>query len=304
MNEFYTHLFFSKKRGYIVKPDGISPLTGGPKGMRPPHTFKLPADTSAKELGAALARAHADSLAHQHMEEQGCTDKELLSFAGVRGWRQFDKEYRSLLISYDGHEIVVLESFTDKDGYSPWPTKERSPYEVVPEGASDEEVGTAVLKLLAHQPQDTATAYRSFETLAGASVTYKEPPECLEFLGDAHTDAYEVWGVPEDSSSHAALMIDSGYDREGSGFDDITRESVHAAWERWHGPLRSFESGQEDVNIWWTQAEGAAGQYIFSRFLPDADGRPFEATATILPHVTEEVREALLSVVHTVRIDS
>ena len=272
--------------------------------MRPPHTFKLPADTSAKELGAALARAHADSLAHQHMEEQGCTDKELLSFAGVRGWRQFDKEYRSLLISYDGHEIVVLESFTDKDGYSPWPTKERSPYEVVPEGASDEEVGTAVLKLLAHQPQDTATAYRSFETLAGASVTYKEPPECLEFLGDAHTDAYEVWGVPEDSSSHAALMIDSGYDREGSGFDDITRESVHAAWERWHGPLRSFESGQEGANIWWTQAEGAAGQYVFSRFLPDADGRPFEATATILPHVAEEVREALLSVVHTVRIDS
>ena len=161
-----------------------------------------------------------------------------------------------------------------------------------------------MLKLLAHQPQDTATAYRSFETLAGASVTYKEPPECLEFLGDAHTDAYEVWGVPEDSSSHAALMIDSGYDREGSGFDDITRESVHAAWERWHGPLRSFESGQEDVNIWWTQAEGAAGQYIFSRFLPDADDRPFEATATILPHVTEEVREALLLVVHTVRIDS
>ena len=215
-----------------------------------------------------------------------------------------EKEYRSLLISYDGHEIVVLESFTDKDGYSPWPTKERSPYEVVPEGASDEEVGTAVLKLLAHQPQDTATAYRSFETLAGASVTYKEPPECLEFLGDAHTDAYEVWGVPEDSSSHAALMIDSGYDREGSGFDDITRESVHAAWERWHGPLRSFESGQEGANIWWTQAEGAAGQYVFSRFLPDADGRPFEATATILPHVAEEVREALLSVVHTVRIDS
>lgn len=304
MNEFYTHLFFSKKRGYIVKPDGISPLTGGPKGMRPPHTFKLPADTSAKELGAALARAHADSLAHQHMEEQGCTDKELLSYAGVRGWRQFDKEYRSLLISYDGHEIVILESFTDKDGYSPWPTKERSPYEVVPEGASDEEVGTAVLKLLARQPQDTAAAYRSFETLAGASVTYKEPPECLEFLGDAHTDAYEVWGVSEDSSSHAALMIDSGYDREGSGFDDITKESVHAAWECWHGPLRSFESGQEDANIWWTQAEGAAGQYIFSRFLPDANGRPFEATATILPHVTEEVREALLSVVHTVRIDS
>ena len=277
---------------------------GGPKGMRPPHTFKLPANTSAQELGAALARAHSDSLAHQHMEEQGLLLNELIRFAGIRSERQFRREFRNILITYDGQEILAMEAFTDADGSTPWPTKERSPYEVVPEGASDEEVGTAVLKLLARQPQDTAAAYRSFETLAGASVTYKEPPECLEFLGDAHTDAYEVWGVPEDSSSHAALMIDSGYDREGSGFDDITRESVHAAWERWHGPLRSFESGQEDANIWWAQAEGAAGQYIFSRFLPDADGRPFEATATILPHVTEEVREALLSVVHTVRIDS
>ena len=304
MKKLYTHLYFNKERGYVIQPNGISPLTGGPKGMRPPHTFKLPANTSAQELGVALARAHSDSLAHQHMEEQGLLLNELIRFAGIRSERQFRREFRNILITYDGQEILAMEAFTDADGSTPWPTKERSPYESVPEGAGDEEVGTAVLKLLAHQPQDTAAAYRSFETLAGASVTYKEPPECLEFLGDAHTDAYEVWGVPEDSSSHAALMIDSGYDREGSGFDDITRESVHAAWERWHGPLRSFESGQEDANIWWAQAEGAAGQYIFSRFLPDADGRPFEATATILPHVTEEVREALLSVVHTVRIDS
>ena len=304
MKKLYTHLYFNKERGYVIQPNGISPLTGGPKGMRPPHTFKLPANTSAQELGVALARAHSDSLAHQHMEEQGLLLNELIRFAGIRSERQFRREFRNILITYDGQEILAMEAFTDADGSTPWPTKERSPYESVPEGAGDEEVGTAVLKLLAHQPQDTAAAYRSFETLAGASVTYKEPPECLEFLGDAHTDAYEVWGVPEDSSSHAALMIDSGYDREGSGFDDITRESVHAAWERWHGPLRSFESGQEDANIWWAQAEGAAGQYIFSRFLPDADDRPFEATATILPHVTEEVREALLSVVHTVRIDS
>ena len=196
MKKLYTHLYFNKERGYVIQPNGISPLTGGPKGMRPPHTFKLPANTSAQELGVALARAHSDSLAHQHMEEQGLLLNELIRFAGIRSERQFRREFRNILITYDGQEILAMEAFTDADGSTPWPTKERSPYESVPEGAGDEEVGTAVLKLLAHQPQDTAAAYRSFETLAGASVTYKEPPECLEFLGDAHTDAYEVWGVP------------------------------------------------------------------------------------------------------------
>lgn len=46
--------------------------------MRHSHTFKLLADTSAKDLGVAYARAHADSLAHQHMEEQGFRYNDLI----------------------------------------------------------------------------------------------------------------------------------------------------------------------------------------------------------------------------------
>lgn len=134
-------------------------------------------------------------------------------------------------------------------------------------------------------------------------MEYDEPAGCLEFLGDGHTDAYEVWGTPGSGGSRAAIMVDSGYDREGSGFDEVCAEAVRAAWEGWFGPLASFSHGEgPGGRIASASAACADGMAVEARFLPDADGTPVEALAVVEPGAPADVREALLSVVRTARV--
>lgn len=306
MAELYTHVSFSDARGYVIEPDGLSADWGAPMSLRPPHTFTLPADTGAGELGAALARAHESSLANQAMPAgSGLLFRELVRLAGCRSERQFDREYRRLLISYGEGEVVVLSCHTEPNGYAPWPTKETDPYVSLPPRPRDAEVGAAALSLLGGARTDAAPPVRRVGTLGGATVEYGEPADCLEFLGDGHTDAYEVWGAPQGpgSGSRAGIMVDSGYDREGSGFDEVCAEAVRATWRGWHGGLTSFSHEEgPGGRIASASAAGADGTAVEARFLPDGDGTLVEALAVVEPGAPADVREALLSVVRTARV--
>ncbi len=305
MAELDTHISFNERRGYVIEPDGLSAEGGAPMSLRPPHTFMLPADTSVAELGAALARAHKSSLANQAMPVgSGFRFRELVRFAGCRSERQFLREYRRLVVSYSEAEVVVLSCHTEPNGYAPWPTKETDPYISLSACPRDEEVGAAALSLLG-RAAPAASATRRVETLGGAAVEYDEPADCLEFLGDGHTDAYEVWGAPQGPGfgSRAAIMVDSGYDREGSGFDAVCAEAVRAAWGRWYGGLASFSHSEgPDGRIASASAACTDGTVVEARFLPGGGGRPVEALAVVEPDAPIDVREALLSVVRSARV--
>lgn len=304
MGTLYTHLYYNEKRGYVVEPCGTLASWGAPAPLEPPHTFRLPPGTGAGELGAALDRAHASSLANRQMARGEFGLGKLVRFAGVRSERQLAREYRGLTVSYGDDEVVVYEVLTDADGYSPWPTKETARFVALPAGAPGGDVAAAALSLLGGAAPAPPAA-RRVEALDGGAVEYDEPADCLEFLGDGHTDAYEVWGAPpgSGSGSRAGIMVDSGYDREGSGFDTVDAGSVRAAWEGWFGGLASFSHGEgPDGRITSASASCADGTLVEARFLPGADGRPVEAIAVVEPDAPVDVREALLSVVRSARV--
>ena len=296
-------------KGYVVQSYARIGRVGALLLLRPPLTFRVDGSAGAAELGAQIERAlMAGAEQTGHVDKtQGFGSADYMRFLHVRSWRQLDREWRTLTVTDDGRRATVEELAFDPADKVPYDKlEEASPRLGLPASPGARALGEAVLSLLARKrPEVGGPGPRRVATLGGGTLEYDEPADCLEFLGDAHTDAYEAWGAPEGpgSGSVAAVMVDSGYDAEGSGSDRVDAGSVRAAWEGWFGPLRSFSHEEgPGGRIARADAVGADGTVVASRFLPDADGTPVEVTAQVRPDAPDGVREALLSVVSSARM--
>lgn len=218
---------------------------------------------------------------------------------GYKGFASFAKKHELVDIIKMDNIYKIRYSKKDKGGrggYVPDATRCLE----LPLEATAKEMEEAIIKVF-DWVEEVEEENPCFETVNDSKVQYEFSQDSTYIdMGDAHTDAYQVYAHEKYDKNYIGFMIDSGY-------DSYERDDIEDKWQQYYGVLQSYEYIENSGKEYYAQIIGRTDDVEIHSYL-FRDGEDvmeviFEIDLVKTPpDVQEKVRKDFISIVESVKI--
>ena len=236
-NWVHVTLYYNDDSGFLITPHGKHKKFGS---MAINPVIKLNCGVSEEDLGKGLLSSVIVTeryiFAPLRILQSIKNPPDLIAKAsGIKNFSKFSKMFRCLDISRSPHGYKVQEWHREpKYGSYQGPSDDKSAVHL-PLSATALELGQAVMACLAVKYEEPADgSIMNFQLLDGRTMLFKRPPDEYVNVGDAHTDAHQVFEHAEMSG----VFFGFSY---GTSYDQLDSTTVKKIWERYYGSLGAFE---------------------------------------------------------------
>lgn len=250
-------LYYNEKFGYINGVETINTKNNLPTLLDPVLTFDT--DMTDSELAKIILEAFDKAQNTPFIERQ--ESYKFWEVAGVKSFKTFSKRFNCIDLEVKGDICLVrkLKQIPSTGGYT------LDPEFQLKFQMNDLLENISRIKEILTGKIDESSEKQSFKTLENNLVSYQELPDGYDDLGDGHTDAYQMYGDAANNRNLLAFMIDSGYESFGEA-------DVKEAFERFWGPLESYDYTLSDDSMLYAKVHALSRQYeIQSYFFKDGE---------------------------------
>ena len=238
-------VYFSDKDILIVplaKRNEFCAMGGIEPGKK--HTLPIDPEDLGKELiTASEISDHSTAIA---MKDIVWVEGKL---AGIKSPRVFSRKYRNISIEKSDYYTITEMKQNPNGEYL---GSEDTPAVTLPLAANAKELGQAVLDYFDMHKKCNNDNMRSFSLLSGGKLEYRAPSSGFLDVGDAHTDAYQVYIFEEAQDCYIGFIFADFY-------KEISRKGIENKWK---------SSYKIDGPVMFRKAEG--GFFLYEASYDDA----------------------------------
>ena len=153
--------------------------------------------------------------------------------SGIKSTHKFSKMYRCIHLSKSPNGYEIQEWFRNPR-YGSYQQPDDTNAVHLSLGASAIGFGQAIRDCLAVKHEPTELHIMEFQLFDGRTMRFKMPPDDYINVGDAHTDAHQVFEYAENSNVYFGFIY-------GTNYDPLDSATVKEIWERYHGSVLKFD---------------------------------------------------------------
>ena len=256
-------LYYNSNAGFLIVPTGrhvkFHTVSIGP-------VVKLNCDVSEESLGEGILstfvvtdRAMRKPLINVFLKDN---PEVIAKASGIKSFPKFSKMYRCIDLSKSPNGYKIQEWVRDPKDGSYQQSEEISDINL-PLDTTARKFGQAVRDCMAIKHEPAEQHFMEFLLFDGRTMQFKMPPDDYINVGDAHTDAHQVFEYAENSNTYFGFFY-------GTDYESLDFATVKEIWERDYRNLLKFDFAQieEDPFSYTAKAEGK-GKIIRALFFKD-----------------------------------
>ena len=226
-------VYYDDLTGYLFVPQAFSAKNGTRIDIDP--VVKASSEAQGSELGMNILSTMAISEKLLKIPEPNSNFDVLRKVTGIKNEKSFSKVYRCITITKGEEYYELVELVRDHKYGVHMGSITQKTFEVELSSPLGE-LGEAVLTCLAHgEGKSEDIIGHEFDLFSGKKLCYKEPPDEFINIGDAGTDAYQVYVYDYDGKETYFGFI------YGSKYKKMDKASVKKLWQKYYGDLIGFE---------------------------------------------------------------
>lgn len=223
-------VYFNKSSGYLFVPQAFLIKNGLRIDIDPVN--KVDTQASCSELGMNILNTMKISEEALPVAEK---NRDVLRKAsGIKSFQKFSEIFRCIMIE-KSENFEICEWIRDNTYGVFMPSKTQKILKLSLD-STPEELGNALLRCLADDHSTEITDEWKINLFNGAALYYKAPSDSFLNVGDAHTDAYQVYEYDYLDGREASMGF-----YYAAKYEPLNAESVKKRWEKYYGKLLSFE---------------------------------------------------------------
>ena len=250
-------LYYNEKKGFIISAMARVKGPGFSTNLNP--VMVADKDISDEKLGELVRENLKRSRNSGLVEREAWKNYSFWHVSGIKSFSAFSKKFSCVDIEEKAEVLEIIGLYRDASGAYLYSSDEIE----LSLDVSDAELGN-ILRQQLHTKDCGALSTNEFVSVfSDNKVRYQVPSDKFTDIGDAHTDAYQLYAHENDENTFFGFMIDSGY-------REISREGIRERWEKVYGALEEYKfKEQDDVPIKIIVSATAKTAYIKSYFWQD-----------------------------------
>jgi hypothetical protein len=230
-------LYYNSDIGFLIVPTGRH-AKFDTVAIEP--VVKLDSDVSEEGLGEGILSSFA--LTERAMRKpfinvfQKNAPDVIAKASGIKNFPKFSKMYRCIYLSKSPHGYKVQEWLREPK-YGSYQQADDTKAIYLSLSASAREFSQAIKGCLAVKHEPTASHFMQFQLFDGRVMRFKIPSDDYINVGDAHTDAHQVFEHADNSNVYFGFFY-------GTNYDPLDSAAVKEVWERYYGNLLKYGFAQ------------------------------------------------------------